>query len=192
MEIWNNIFNFYIILFKSPIVDILGTKLVLNNNYNKSSKVIFVMSGYGSDNYFNNSYLQIAKKLSNLTQLNNSKDINFIISGRFQVYPESQIIKKILVNDGIDENTIITLDTEYKNTYENLKLFFDIGQKYNLDMKSEITILTSPLHSKRTSLILNKNFTAYKTNIIISDNVKLKTVSKLKLYSMNTCRYYII
>ena len=57
---------FYLVLFKSPIVDLFGSKLVLKNDYNPSSKTLLVMSGYGSDDYMNNSYLLIAKKLTNL------------------------------------------------------------------------------------------------------------------------------
>ena len=43
------------------MIDFFGSKLILKNNYNLSSNTIFVMSGYGSDNYKNNSYLLIAK-----------------------------------------------------------------------------------------------------------------------------------
>ena len=53
--------------------------------------------------------------------------------------------------------------------------------KYKINMDSEFTILTSPLHSKRASLILNKNFSNYETNVIISDNLKIKPSSKIKI-----------
>ena len=52
-----------------------------------------------------------------------------VISGRFQVYPESQIIKEILLNSGFEERNITTVDTQYKNTYENLILFFNLIKK---------------------------------------------------------------
>jgi len=171
----------YLILFKSPIVDIFASKLIVNNNFNSSSKTMLVMSGYGSDKYFNNNFLLMAKKASNLVKQNQEKDLKIIISGKFQVYPESQIIKSILISSGIEKDKIITLDTEYKNTYENIKLFFDIVEKNKINMNSEFTILTSPLHSKRTSLILNKNFSNYETNVITSSNLKIKQFSKIKI-----------
>jgi len=139
------------------------------------------MSGYGSDKYFNNNFLLMAKKASNLVKQNQEKDLKIIISGKFQVYPESQIIKSILISSGIEKDKIITLDSEYKNTYENIKLFFDIVEKNKINMNSEFTILTSPLHSKRTSLILNKNFSNYETNVITSSNLKIKQFSKIKI-----------
>jgi teichuronic acid biosynthesis glycosyltransferase TuaH len=175
------LFVTYLILFQSPLINILGSTLIVNNNYNPSSKVIFVMSGYGSDNYFNNSYLMMAKKVSNLIEEDKEKDLRIIVSGRFQVYPESQIIKKILITSGFRNDTIITLDTEYKNTKENLKLFFDIANKNKMDMKSEFTILTSPFHSKRTRLILNKSFSEYNTNVIISDKLEINHLAKIKI-----------
>ena len=171
----------YLILFKSPIVDIFASKLIVNNNINSSSKTMLVMSGYGSDKYFNNNFLLMAKKASNLVKQNQEKDLKIIISGKFQVYPESQIIKSILISSGIEKDKIITLDSEYKNTYENIKLFFDIVEKNKINMNSEFTILTSPLHSKRTSLILNKNFSNYETNVITSSNLKIKQFSKIKI-----------
>ena len=171
----------YLILFKSPIIDLLGSKLIVKNTYKPSSNIIFVMSGYGSDNYLNNSYLLMAKKITNLIKENNQKDLKFIISGRFQVYPESQIIKKILITSGINENTIITIDTEYKNTYENFKLFFKTANENKIEMNNEFTVLTSPLHSKRASLILDKSFPDYETNVITSEKLKIKQSSKIKI-----------
>ena len=126
------------------------------------------MSGYGSDNYMNNSYLLITKKLTNLIRENEKNNSQLVISGRFQVYPESQIIKEILLNSGFEERNITTVDTQYKNTYENLILFFNLIKKNNIQKNAEFTILTSPYHSKRVSLILKKKFSQYKTNIITS------------------------
>ena len=174
---------FYLVLFKSPIVDLFGSKLVLKNDYNPSSKTLLVMSGYGSDDYMNNSYLLIAKKLTNLMRENEKNNSQVVISGRFQVYPESQIIKEILLNSGFEERNITTVDTQYKNTYENLILFFNLIKKNNIKKNTEFTILTSPYHSKRVSLILKKKFSQYKTNIITSEETDIKQFSKIKIIS---------
>ena len=174
---------FYLVLFKSPIVDLFGSKLVLKNDYNPSSKTLLVMSGYGSDDYMNNSYLLIAKKLTNLMRENEKNNSQVVISGRFQVYPESQIIKEILLNSGFEERNITTVDTQYKNTYENLILFFNLIKKNNIKKNTEFTILTSPYHSKRVKLILKKKFSQYKTNIITSEETDIKQFSKIKIIS---------
>lgn len=174
---------FYLILFKSPIFDFLGSKLVLNNNYNSSSNTIFVMSGYGSDNYVNNSYLLLAKKLTKLLKENNQSNYQLIITGRFQVYPEAQIIKKLLITTGMDNQNIITIDSEYKNTYENLSLFFKLIEEKSFKKNTEITLLTSPYHSKRVSLIIKKKFSNYNINIITSDKLDMKQLSKIKVIS---------
>ena len=147
---------FYLILFKSPMIDFFGSKLILKNNYNLSSNTIFVMSGYGSDNYKNNSYLLIAKKLINILKENKKLNNQLIISGRFQVYPEAQIVKKLLLTSGIENQNIITLDSQYKNTYENLLLFFNTIEKRGIKKNTEFTILTSPFHSQRVNLIIKK------------------------------------
>jgi glycosyltransferase involved in cell wall biosynthesis/uncharacterized SAM-binding protein YcdF (DUF218 family) len=172
---------FYLLLFKSPFIDLIGSKLILKNKFNNSSKTILVMSGYGSDNYINNSYLLIAKKLNNLIKENNKNDIYFIISGRFQIYPESQIIKQFLLTSGVKKQNIITIDSQYKNTYENLSLLF---QEVDLNSKkkdTKFTILTSPYHSQRVSLILKKKFPNYNLNIITSDKLKISQYSKIKI-----------
>jgi hypothetical protein len=174
---------FYLILFKSPIFDFLGSKLVLNNNYNLSGNTIFVMSGYGSDNYVNNSYLLLAKKLTKLLRENNQFNNQLIISGRFQVYPEAQIIKKLLLTSGIDNQNIIAIDTEYKNTYENLLSFFNLIEEKSIKKNIEFTLLTSPYHSKRVSLIVKKKFPNYNINIITSDMLDMKQLSKIKIIS---------
>ena len=170
-------------MFKSPIFDFLGSKLVLNNNYNSSSNTIFVMSGYGSDNYVNNSYLLLAKKLTKLLRENNQSNYQLIITGRFQVYPEAQIIKKLLITTGMDNQNIITIDSEYKNTYENLSLFFKLIEEKSFKKNIEITLLTSPYHSKRVSLIIKKKLSNYNINIITSDKLDMKQLSKIKVIS---------
>ena len=73
------------------------------------------MSGYESDDYMNNSYLLIAKKLTNLMRENEKNNSQVVISGRFQVY-RSQIIK-ILLNL-VEGRNITTVDTQYKNTHK--------------------------------------------------------------------------
>ena len=47
----------------------------------------------------------------------------------------------------------------------------------------EFTLLTSPYHSKRVSLIVKKKFPNYNINIITSDMLDMKQLSKIKIIS---------
>ena len=93
------------------------------------------------------------------------------------------MVKSILILGGTSEKEIITINTDYHNTYENLNLFFEAAKKNNLDTNSEIILITSPLHSKRVSLILKKKFSQYKVNILTSEEQKISKISKLKIVS---------
>lgn len=177
-------FILYIAIFTLPTINFLGSKLHVKDNYDHSGEIILVMSGYGSDDYYNNSYLLTAKKTNQFLKKESvSKDVTVIISGRFQVYPESQLVKSILISGGIREKKIITINTDYQNTYENLNLFFEAAKKNNLDTNSQIILITSPLHSKRVSLIIKKKFSQYKVNILTSEEHKISKISKLKIVS---------
>ena len=172
----------YITIFTLPTINFLGSKLHIQDTHSSSGQIILVMSGYGSDDYYNNSYLLIAKRTRELLkEMSSSNEVKIIISGRFQIYPESQLVKKILTSEGINERKIITINSDYKNTYENLNLFFETAKKNNLDINSEVTLITSPLHSKRVSLIIKKKFPKYKINIITSQEQKISKISKLKI-----------
>ena len=60
---------------------------------------------------------------------NEKNNSQVVISEDFKYIPESQIIKEILLNSGFEERNITTVDTQYKNTYENLILFFNLIKK---------------------------------------------------------------
>jgi glycosyltransferase involved in cell wall biosynthesis len=179
---------FYILIFTTPLIDFLGSKLNVQKEINfKEDNTIFVMSGYGHDKYFNNDYLIMAKELLELINNNSEykKNFNIVISGKFQIFPESKIIKQILVDNKYDEKKLFEVSSEYINTFENIQLLIEVANKNNLIDQNKVLILTNPLHTKRTSLIIKKNYPNLIVHFIKLDvyNNDLTKLSKLKIIS---------
>jgi hypothetical protein len=176
------------LIFTTPLIDFLGSKLNVQKEINfKEYNTIFVMSGYGHDKYFNNDYLIMAKELLELINNNSEykKNFNIIISGKFQIFPESKIIKQILVDNKYDEKKLFEVSSEYINTFENIQLLIEVANKNNLIDQNKVLILTNPLHTKRTSLIIKKNYPNLIVHFIKLDvhNNDLTKLSKLKIIS---------
>ena len=178
----------YALVFATPLLDFFASKLNIQKKTSPfEANTIFVMSGYGHDKYFNNDYLIMAKQLIKFLDNNdqNKKKINFVISGRFQLFPESKIIKKILIDNNYDEKKIYDISVEYKNTYENINLLVKTANENNLINQNKVLILTNPFHSKRASLIINKKYPDLKAHFIQIDTYKdnLSKLSLLKIIS---------
>lgn len=176
-------FTLYILIFTTPLLDFLGSKLNIQKKINfNESNTVFVMAGYGQDKYFNNGYLVMAKQLIELLNNNseNKNNFNFVISGRFQFFPESKIIRKILVDNNFDEKKVFEISSDYRNTSENIELLVKMANKNNLIYQNKVLILTSPLHSKRTSLIIKKKYPNLKVQFMQLD-INKDNQSKLSI-----------
>ncbi len=142
----------FLIIFKSPFIPFLGNFLVVQDEL-KSAKMMVVFSGDGKNNYHN---LSFQKRVIDIKKIKNIYPrIKVVLTGRAAIFKESEIMKSLLINDGIKKEDIIVIKEDPYNTYENIKVINNYLQKKNMN---SIIFLTSPYHTYRSKLIWKKNF----------------------------------
>jgi uncharacterized SAM-binding protein YcdF (DUF218 family) len=152
---------FILIIFKSPLIPYLGNFLVVKNEI-KNVNTMIVFSGDGESNYHN---LSFQKRIIDIIKIKRKyPEIKIILTGRQAIFKESEIIKSLLVSEGINQEDIHVIKDDPYNTYENIQVISDYLRKENL---KEIIFLTSPYHTLRSKLIWKKNFP--EINIIIPE-----------------------
>jgi uncharacterized SAM-binding protein YcdF (DUF218 family) len=143
----------YFLIFKSPFIYYISKNLSHYDDLKKSDLIV-VFSGFGSLEYFNNTYQTRYKETSEL--YNKKFSENILIYGRNSIIPEAQIIKSLLINDGIkNENINIINDKgfEFENTYD---LIVSINKLVSGKNINKIILVASPEHLLRLKLIWKK------------------------------------
>ena len=142
----------FLIIFKSPIIPFLGNFLVVEDKL-KSAKMMVVFSGDGENNYHN---LSFQKRVIDIKKIKNKyPNIKIVLTGRAAIFKESEIMKSLLINDGIENKDITIMKEDPYNTYENIIVVNDYLMKENIN---SIIFLTSPYHTYRSKLIWKKIF----------------------------------
>ena len=107
----------FILIFKTPIIPLLGSFLIVQDEI-KNTKVMIVFSGDGENNYHN---LSFQKRIIDILNIKKKyPNIKIILSGRAAVFNESEIVKSLLINDGVSKKDITTIKEDPYNTYENI------------------------------------------------------------------------
>ena len=162
---------FLLIFFKSPLIPFLGNYLVVQDEIEKAEMMV-VFSGDGENNYHNISF---QKRIIDIKRIKKRyPNIKITLSGRAAIFNEAEIVKSLLINDGMSKNDIILMSGDPYNTYENIYLINKFLKKNNI---KKIIFLTSPYHTFRSKLIWRKNFS--KVKIIIPKMIDTPE-SKLK------------
>ena len=143
----------YSLIFHSPIIYNIN-KYLSHYDDLKKSDLILVFSGFGSLQYFNNTYQIRYKETSEL--YNKKLSENILIYGRYSVVPEAQIIKSLLINNGIKNENINVMDdngAEFQNTYD---LIVSINKLVSGKNINRIILVASPEHLLRLKSIWKK------------------------------------
>ena len=149
----------FLIIFKSPFMPFFGNFLVVEDEL-KSAKIMVVFSGDGENNYHN---LSFQRRVLDIKKIKNMyPKIKVVLTGRAAIFKESEIIKSLLIYDGIKQKDITIIKEDPYNTFENIKVVNDYLKKKNTN---NIIFLTSPYHTYRSKLIWKKNFP--EVNVII-------------------------
>ena len=172
-------YSVYILLlvfvFYSPLFWFLGDKLVVRDIPKKSDAIV-IFSGNGEASYMNPSYQKRALDGIKYYKKGFAKKI-FITSGITQQFREVELIKSILITNGIPRDALIIIEEYPKNTFENVIITYKYLNKNNI---KDIIFITSPYHSLRSNLIWNSNFEnikIYKKKIIDTPSEKIKWTS---------------
>ena len=106
----------FLIVFKSPLLPFMGNFLVVEDKLKKTQMMI-VFSGDGENNYHN---LSFQKRVIDIKKIKkNYPNIKIVLTGRAAIFKESEIIKSLLINDGIKKDIVVMKEDPY-NTYENI------------------------------------------------------------------------
>jgi glycosyltransferase involved in cell wall biosynthesis len=145
--------SIYFLMFKSPIIYYINQNLSHYDDLKKSDLIV-VFTGFGSLEYFNNTYQLRYKETSELYNKKSSE--NILIYGRDSIIPEAQIIKSLLINNGIKNENINVIDdngAEFKNTYD---LIVSINKLVSGQNINSIILVASPEHLLRLKSIWKK------------------------------------
>jgi uncharacterized SAM-binding protein YcdF (DUF218 family)/glycosyltransferase involved in cell wall biosynthesis len=145
------IFSFLIIVY-TPLLWFLGEQLIVKDTPQVSDAIV-VFSGDGDVDYRNLSYQDRALDAVKFYRTGYAKKI-FLSSGREQAISDVKMIKLYLVDQGVPESLIYTLDNYPSSTYENVKMVSEDLIKNNIN---SIVFLTAPYHSRRATMIWRKN-----------------------------------
>lgn len=143
----------YFLLFHSPIIYNINKTLSHHDDLKKSDLIV-LLSGFGSLEYFNDTYQIRYKETSELYYKKFSE--NILIYGRRNIIPEAQIIKSLLINDGIKNENIYMIDNnsaEFKNTYDLIVSINSLVSGKNIN---RIILIASPEHLLRLKLMWKK------------------------------------
>ena len=170
------------ITFYSPLFNIIGNYLIIQDNPKKSGAIV-IFSGNGSDSYINQSYQLRALDGVNYYKEGYANKI-FISSGREQSISEVEIISLYLESKGVKKDNIIILERYPDSTYQNVILVSKTLKENNI---KKITLLTAPYHGLRSKLIWKKNAPDFDVHLpAVNDTPKNKykfgiTFKKLKI-----------
>ena len=153
----------YLIIFYTPLFWYVGKSLV-HYDEKKFTKNLIILSGNGDTEYINTSYQRRYLDTKMLLEKNKFKKI--FIMGRSQEIEESEIIRSLLIYDGIKEENIILINKTFANTKENISELTRLLSKQNIN---NANFLTSPYHTKRSKLLWSNH--KDKINIYITENI---------------------
>lgn len=143
----------YLLSFHSPLFYKLSKILEVNYEVSNADAIV-VFSGDGYSGYENLGFQNRTLDVLKYYKLGLADKI-LISSGKEQTINQVEIIRALLIQNGINKNDI-KIFTEYpSSTYANILMINKELEKRGIE---EIIFITAPLHSKRASLIWSKNF----------------------------------
>lgn len=141
----------YMFLFFTPLVWLAGNQLVMRDQP-KVSDAIVVFSGDGESNYFNQSYQRRALDAVNYFKAGYAPLI-ILSSGKYQTLSEVYIIRSLLIDRGVPDESIEIIDQFPISTYENVVF---VNKRLIEHKLKSIIMITSPYHSRRALWVWKK------------------------------------
>ena len=141
----------YSLLFYSPLVWFAGDELAVRHDPKKVDAIV-VFSGDGESSYINQSYQR--RTLDAIHYFKSGyAPLIILSSGKNQTISEVEIIRSLLINRQVPNNSIQILNEYPRSTYENVALVKEILTRNNIN---SILLITSPYHSRRALWVWRK------------------------------------
>jgi uncharacterized SAM-binding protein YcdF (DUF218 family) len=141
----------YALIFYTPLVWLAGNQLVLRQPPQAAGAIV-VFSGPGEATYINASYQRRAVDAARYYQQGYAPQI-VISSGIKQTFAEEEIIRALLLAQGVPRSAIQVIKDFPSSTYENVQIVDDFLKKIGV---TSILFITSPYHSRRAEMIWKK------------------------------------
>lgn len=141
----------YALIFFTPLVWWAGDRLVVRGS-EKPLDAIVVFSGDGEAEYVNNSYQKRAQDALRLYRAGYGESI-VISSGKGQTLSETEVIRSLLLTEGVPDSAITIVGGVPSSTQENVLL--TAATLKSLGLRSALFV-TAPYHSRRASLVWNR------------------------------------
>jgi uncharacterized SAM-binding protein YcdF (DUF218 family)/glycosyltransferase involved in cell wall biosynthesis len=141
----------YLLLFYSPLVWFAGNQLAVRHDP-KNVDAIVVFSGDGESSYINQSYQR--RTLDAIHYFKSGyAPLIILSSGKDQTISEVEIIRSLLINRQVPDQSIKILNKYPRSTFENVEMVKDILINNNI---RSILLITSPYHSRRALWVWRK------------------------------------
>lgn len=141
----------YALVFHSPLVWAAGQALVLRQAPRRADAIV-VFSGNGESAYINESYQRRARDAARYYK-EGYAPLLIISSGITQTFAEVDIIRALLLSQGVPPQSMHIVTQYPRTTHENVEIVDAVLKQRGL---KSILFITAPYHSRRASMIWSK------------------------------------
>ena len=141
----------YVAMFHTPIAWLAGNYLVMRQPA-VAADAIVVFSGNGQSDYINDSYQSRARDGARYYK-EGYAPLLIISSGIAQTFSEVELMRSLLVSQGVPPTAIRVITQFPASTRENVAIVSEELQRQGI---TSILFVTAPYHARRGSMIWNK------------------------------------
>jgi glycosyltransferase involved in cell wall biosynthesis/uncharacterized SAM-binding protein YcdF (DUF218 family) len=141
----------YGLVFYTPLVWFAGDVLTIRQEPVHADAIV-VFSGNGESSYINDSYQRRARDAARYYKAGYAP-LLVISSGIEQTFAEVEIIRALLLSQGVPAEAMHIIPKYPATTHENVEVVYDFLNRREM---TSILFITAPYHSRRASLIWKK------------------------------------
>jgi uncharacterized SAM-binding protein YcdF (DUF218 family) len=141
----------YVVVFHTPLVWFAGNQLTIREAPHRADAIV-VFSGNGESTYINSGYQRRARDAARYYKAGFAPML-VISSGIEQTFSEVEIIRALLLSQGIPPEAMYIVPKYPRSTRENVDLVNVVLKERKA---TSILFITAPYHSRRASLIWRK------------------------------------
>ena len=141
----------YALVFHTPVVWLAGDMLTVRDSPRPADAIV-VFSGNGESSYINPSYQRRARDAAQYYRAGYAP-LLIISSGIEQTFSEVEIIRALLLSQGVPQAAMHIVSAYPRSTYDNVRIVQDVLKARGA---KSILLITAPYHSRRASLIWHK------------------------------------
>jgi uncharacterized SAM-binding protein YcdF (DUF218 family)/glycosyltransferase involved in cell wall biosynthesis len=142
----------YAVVFHTPLVWYAGNQLVQKGQL-KPADAIVVFGGHGEVAYTNASYQQRTREAVSLYKAGYAH-LLIISSSVRQTMSEADVMRALILAEGVPAKAILLADRDAKNTYVNVET---VKQMLDERHMKSILLVTAPYHIRRALMTWKKN-----------------------------------